>query len=244
MAKLNLGSSVGRWVAEHPHTADVFETLKIDYCCGGDQALEEACWKNGLETLRVHSRLQRAITSIADESIDDWLHTRLSDLCDHIERTHHVYLKAELSRLTDLVAKVAEVHGDAHPELVEVQQHFIALRNEMLPHTAREESVLFPAIRQLEQSGALPDDSVHSIEKPIRAMLFEHLDVGDGLRNIRRAANDFAIPADACDSYRDMLVSLERLETDTHHHIHKENHILFPRAIELESHLQTLSEAQ
>lgn len=244
MSKLNLGSSVGRWVAKHPRTADIFETLNIDYCCGGDQALEEACWKNGLETLRVHSQLQRAITGIADESIDDWLHACLSDLCDHIEQTHHVFLKAELSRLTDLIAKVPEVHGSALPELVEVQRHFIDLRNEMLTHTAREESVLFPAIRQLEQSGALPDDRLHSIEKPIRAMLFEHLDVGDGLRNIRKAANDFAVPSDACDSYRNMLVSLGRLETDTHHHIHKENHILFPRAIELESQLQTLNEAQ
>ncbi|MCC7337459.1 MAG: iron-sulfur cluster repair di-iron protein [Pirellulaceae bacterium] len=244
MSELNVGSSVGRWVAEHPQTADVFEMFNIDYCCGGDQSLEEACWKSGLETLRVHSQLQRAIAGIDDESVDDWLHASLSDLCDHIEQTHHVYLKAEFSRLTDLIAKVEAVHGDAHTELVEVQQHFISLRTEMLPHTAREESVLFPAIRQLEQSGALPSDRVHGIGKPIRTMLFEHLDVGDGLRNIRKAANDFAVPADACDSYRDMLASLRRLENDTHHHIHKENHILFPRVIELESQLASHHEAK
>ncbi len=244
MSNLKLNDSVGHWVAEHPHTADIFETLKIDYCCGGNQSLEEACWKSGLETLRVHSQLQRVIAGIDDDSVDDWLHASLSDLCNHIEQTHHAYLKAELSRLTDLIAMVKNTRGDACPEIVEVQQHFIALRNEMLPHTAREDGVLFPAIRHLEQFGALPDDRIHSIEKPIRAMLFEHLDVGDGLRNIRKAANDFAVPPNACDSYRDMLASLRRLETDTHHHIHKENHILFPRAIELESSLQTHNEAQ
>lgn len=239
MSELKLNDSVGRWVAVYPQTAEIFERLKVDYCCGGEQSLEGACWKNGLDSLHVYSQLQRVVVGIDDESVDDWLHASLSDLCDHIEQTHHLYLKAELSRLTDLIAKVEEVHGDAHPELVEVQQYFISLCTEMLPHTASEESVLFPAIRQLEQSGALPDDRVHSIGKPIRAILFEHLDVGDELRNIRTAANDFAVPADACGSYRDMLASLRRLETDTHQRIHKENHILFPRAIELELILRT-----
>jgi len=187
---------------------------------------------------RVHSRFQRAISGITDQSLEDWLHAPLSDLCDHIEQTHHAFVKKELCRLTDLIAKVVCVHRNAHPELVALQQHFISLRTEMLPHTAREEDFLFPAIRQLEQSETLPDDRIHSIEKPIRALLFEHLDVGDDLRNIRKAANEFVAPADACDNYRDMLASLHRLESDTHQHIHKENHILFPRAIEFESQLE------
>ncbi len=235
MSKTNLRSSVGRWVAEHPQTADVFEMLRIDYCCGGDQTLEEACWTNGLEVLRVHSRLQRAIAGICDESIDDWLHASLTSLCDHVEQTHHASLKSELCRLTDLVARVVGVHQDAHPELVDVQQRFIALRNEMLPHTSREENVLFPAIRQLEKSGDLLSEHNPNIKKTIRSLLFEHQDVGDELRSIRSASQNFAVPGDTCSSYRDMLESLRRLETDTHLHIHKENHILFPRAIELAS---------
>ncbi len=244
MSTTNLRTSVGRWVAEHPQTADLFEVLQIDYCCGGDQSLEEACWKGGLESLHVHSQLQRLVVGIDDETLEDWLHASLSDLCDHIEHSHHAYLKAELSRLTDLIAKVMDRHRDSHPELADLQNYFISLRTEMLPHTAREDEVLFPAIRQLERFGELADDRIQTLGKPIRALLFEHLDVGHGLRNIRQAAQDFAVPTDACSSYRDLLASLHRLEIDTHIHIHKENHVLFPRAIRLETKLADRCEPQ
>lgn len=235
MSHLNYQSSVGQWVAAHPRTARVFEDLKIDYCCGGGKPLEQACRARGLDPAEVLQRLQQTLEDPFAASDVNWSQAKLTDLCDHIEQTHHAYLKFELPRLTGLIAKVCNAHGKAHPKLSQLQQVFAELRAELEPHMFKEEQVLFPAIRRIEQEGAAPAFAFGTVANPIRMMEQEHDDAGDGLARIRELTDGFAIPADACNTYRAMLDGLRELEEDMHQHVHKENNILFPRACELET---------
>jgi regulator of cell morphogenesis and NO signaling len=234
---LDLSTTVGQWVARHPSTSRVFESLSIDYCCGGNVSLEQACAKHKIDPADVLMRLQAASERGAHSAGPNWLDAPLAELCDHIEVTHHAYLKAELPRLTDIVAKVARVHGDAHPELRSVQQALAELRAELEPHMFKEEQILFPAIRWLENSLSQPAFPYGTIANPIRMMEHENDGAGNCLRQIRELTRDYEVPAGACNTYRAMLDGLQTLEEDMHVHVHKENSILFPRAIRAEARL-------
>jgi regulator of cell morphogenesis and NO signaling len=225
---LDVGKPVGELVVQRPARARVFEELGIDYCCGGKRPLREVCEEKGLDVARVADRLERAEASAADEV--DWNNRSMSELADHIERTHHVYLKAELPRLGALVAKVAGRHGSNHPELPLLGRVFEGVRAELEAHMTKEEQILFPAIRRLEADPGEAAFSGDSLAGPIRVMEHEHDSAGEALARMRELTDDFAVPADACNSYRAMLHDLQRFEEDMHVHIHKENNILFPRA--------------
>ena len=233
MEQVNLNSSVGNWVAAYPQTYRVFEALQIEYCCGGGKSLEQACWDRELDPKQVMQQLQQVIAE-DEQSTESWLNAPLADLCDHIEQTHHAYLKEELPRLTEIVTKVVEAHGDSHPELATVQEVFASLRAELEPHMFKEERVLFPAIRQLEQSADDPSFPFGTVANPIRMMEQEHDDAGYALSRLHTLTRDYQVPEGACNTYRAMLAGLRHLERDMHQHVHKENSILFPRAIELE----------
>jgi regulator of cell morphogenesis and NO signaling len=236
MSQLNVQTTVGQWVARRPQTSRVFEELQIDYCCGGDRSLGQACWERRIDPASVLVQLeQTGELAVGDDDWGrNWNSAPLTDLCDHIEQTHHVYLRAELPRLTSLSAKVLAAHGQAHPELAEVQRTFAALRAELEPHMFKEERILFPAIRQLEQSNSPPQFPFGSVANPIRVMEHEHDNAGAALARIRRLTSDYRVPGDACNTYRVLLDGLAHLEADMHQHVHKENNILFPRAAQRE----------
>ncbi|REJ65731.1 MAG: iron-sulfur cluster repair di-iron protein [Planctomycetota bacterium] len=233
MTQVNLNTTVGNWVARYPQTSRVFESFEIDYCCGGGKSLEQACWDRQLDPQHVLQQIEQAING-GDEPTEDWLNAPLAKLCDHIEQTHHTYLKSELPRLTEIISKVVDAHGESHPELARLQEVFAALRAELEPHMFKEERVLFPAIRQMEHSGANASFPFGSVANPIGVMEHEHDNAGNALSKIRDLTNKYEIPADACNTYRAMLDGLRELESNMHQHVHKENNILFPRAIELE----------
>jgi len=220
-------ATVAELVVERPARARVFEQLGIDYCCGGDVALEIACVLKGLEVDEVVARLEQV--DDAPDAEPDWNEAPIEELVAHILDTHHAYLVAELGPLGALVAKVARAHGDAHPELAEIEQTFLAIESELREHMPKEEIVLFPACLELAAGGDVPLD----IAAPIAVMVAEHADVGAELTRLRTLTRDYEVPGDACNSYRAMLDRLATLEADTHRHIHEENNILFPRALRL-----------
>lgn len=229
---LSTERTVSDLVVERPSRSRVFEELGIDYCCGGGVPLEEACAGAGLDTGEVIAELERREAGqTGDEagltSMD------LGELVDHIVETHHAYLKEELPRLSFLVDKVANVHGGAHPELLELRGVFERLRTELDEHTAKEERLLFPACKELEQGASI--FSFGSVKGPIASMMAEHVDAGDGLGKMRELTREYAVPEDACNTYRAMLDGLADLERDTHHHVFKENSILFPKATAAEA---------
>jgi regulator of cell morphogenesis and NO signaling len=234
MHTLDTEQAVGDFVRQKPNRARVFESLKIDYCCGGKVSLARACEKRGIDVVEV---LQAISTS--DEQADlgtlvDVDSMGLTELADHIEATHHAYLREELPRLDAMTEKVARVHGDKDERLFKMRQAFVALKAELEPHMMKEEWILFPIVRQLEAS--LGNQELHcgSIVNPIQQMEHEHKHAGDALAILNESTNGYTPPAWACNTYRAMLESLARLEADMHQHIHKENNVLFLKAIQLE----------
>lgn len=228
--------TVGELVAERPNRARVFERLGIDYCCGGKATLTEASRGRGLDPKAVAAALREADKDgPADER--NWSQASAAELAAHIVDTHHAYLRRELPRLALLVDKVAQVHGATHAELAEVREVFRDLEAEIGAHLWKEENILFPMIRAMEQSGTLEASHCGSVANPIRVMEFEHDNAGQALARLRALTADYAPPADACNSYRALLEGLVGLEADLHEHIHKENNILFPKAAALEARL-------
>lgn len=237
MTTLGTSTPAGDWVAQYPQTARTLEELQIDYCCGGDRSLAEACDEQGLDADAVAARLADAASQSSAEMQPDWTTDSPTTLCDHIEATHHAFLRQELPRLTQLVEKVADVHGDNHAELHQLRAVFAELRAELEPHMMKEEQVLFPAIRQLEQAASAPQFPFGTVANPIRMMEHEHDIAGNALKRIRNLTADFTPLDDACNTCRVMLDGLQKLEADLHQHIHKENNILFPMAQRLNSEL-------
>jgi regulator of cell morphogenesis and NO signaling len=233
MTAAGIDKTVGQWVVERPSRARVFERLGIDYCCGGKHPLRQACEQKSLDYDAVLAELDRD-GAAAEPGVRNWASASLTDLCDHIEQTHHAYLKQELPRLEFLTTKVAARHGDHRPALRAVREVFAALKAEMDAHMAKEERVLFPLCRQLDQADELPAIHCGSIDHPIEVMISEHEHAGDALAEIRALTDNYACPPDACNTYRALFDSLAQLERDLHEHVHKENNILFPRAIRLQ----------
>jgi regulator of cell morphogenesis and NO signaling len=225
--------TVGQLVVERHSRARLFERLGLDYCCGGNKPLEQACREKGLDYEAVLQELQSE-QAAPSKTERNWASASLTDLCDEIEQTHHAYLKQELPRLEFLTNKVATRHGDNRPALRDIRDVFAALKAEMDAHMIKEETILFPLCRQLDTAEALPAMHCGSLGNPIQVMIREHEDAGEALARIRVLTNDFTCPADACNTFRAMYDSLHQLEQDMHQHVHKENNILFPKAVRLE----------
>ena len=224
---------------DNPAATRVFERFGIDYCCGGNQTLEQACGRAGvpfdevLDSLEMEEQTARAATSAKD-----WQNEPLSDLITHIKNTHHKYTREEVARLTALFQKVCSVHGKNHPELYAIRDTFGSLSQELLTHMMKEDMVLFPYIARMEESiiqhePVLPAP-FGTVQNPVAMMEHDHDAAGAALRSIRKASNDFTPPPDACISFRTLYNALSAFEADLHQHIHLENNILFPRAIAME----------
>jgi len=230
---MEASATVGELVAERPSRSRVFEAAGIDYCCGGQVALAEACARRGLAVEEMMNRL--TAESAAGESAErDWRTASLTELADHIEATHHAYLKAELPRLSAMAAKVTRAHGVNHPWVIELANVLDGLVAELAQHLLKEERVLFPYCRMLDLDPAAPAP-LGTVANPIAMMEQEHDQAAVALSRLRALSRDYAPPADACNTFRAMLGGLAELEYDLHRHIHKENSILFPRAVAREA---------
>ena len=230
----NLNVKIGDLVLELPAAMRVFEGLNIDYCCGGHRSLSEACALAGQDPSLVLRSLEGLEAAPAPTDPKLWLEAPLTELVAHIETTHHTFTREELARVAPLMEKVARVHGANHPELACLEECFLAMQADLIPHLAKEELILFPYIRGLESPAGPAEACFGTVANPVRAMQAEHEAVGDILREIRILTHDFTPPADGCASYRSLFLGLQSLEEDLHLHIYLESHLLFPRAITLE----------
>jgi regulator of cell morphogenesis and NO signaling len=221
-------------VDRQPHAARVLERHGLDYCCGGGRPLADACAEADVDPAAVLAEIA-AEAPADDPGPAPWTAMGPVELADHLEATHHRYLDAELPRLGELAAKVRTVHGERHPELIEVDATFQVLRAELEPHLRKEELVLFPMIRQLAASDGPVSFHCGSLRNPISVMLTEHDLAGDLLARLRELTDGYTAPADACGSYRALYDGLAELEADTHLHVHKENNTLFPAVEALEA---------
>ena len=230
-------TTVGQLVAEQPNRSRLFEELGIDYCCGGKRTLDEACASRGLRLDDVLSRLEELKPANTSSPGTDYNAMPLEKLTENIIATHHEYLRQELPRLGRMAEKVAQVHGEHDPRLVQLARVYYAFVQELAAHMMKEEQILFPAICTLSAGQPLTGCCFATIAAPINAMEAEHDQAGGGLARMRELTDGFTPPDWACNTYRALLDGLKELELDMHQHIHKENNILFPKALALEAQL-------
>jgi regulator of cell morphogenesis and NO signaling len=237
---INTQETVGQLATVLPGATRIFEQFGIDYCCGGKRTLSEACQNASLEVERVIHSLEEAEAwgALAGQE-RDWRSETLTTLAAYIVDTHHFFTKQELIRLEKLIAKVCQAHGGNHSELLKLQELFQELKQDLLPHMLKEEQVLFPYIARLEEANYFgqpaPQPFFGTVNNPVRMMTTEHDRAGELLRAMRTVTGDYAVPGNACASYRALYRALPEFEADLHQHIHLENNILFPRAVELET---------
>jgi regulator of cell morphogenesis and NO signaling len=228
MTGIDLKTTLGALVTQRPELARPLDRIGLDYCCGGERTVAEAAVAAGLDADEV-------VTLLAEEapieSPDDWASLGPSELVDHLEATHHRYLREALPRLTELIDRVLSAHGERHPELRDARATFLALRRDLEPHLLKEEQILFPMIRELMASPVPPTFHCGTLANPIRVMGMEHDGAGELLARLRDQTTGYAVPDDGCTRYRALFAGLVELEADTHLHIHKENNVLFPAVV-------------
>jgi regulator of cell morphogenesis and NO signaling len=223
-----------------PESTRLFESLNIDYCCGGSRALNEACDTAGVEVDDVIKMLTHLSQSGASESgTVDFHKLSLAELINHILETHHIFTRSEMARIEALSAKVISAHSANRPELLKVGNLFQRLCADLKPHMFKEEQILFPYIVAMEHAQAqeqpLPFAPFGTVRNPVRMMTTEHDNAGEILRELRAVTADYQVPSDGCISYQTLYQALEGFEKDLHQHIHLENNILFPRAVDFET---------
>ncbi|MFN8579343.1 MAG: iron-sulfur cluster repair di-iron protein [Candidatus Sericytochromatia bacterium] len=230
--------SIGELVAKDLRKAEVFKKFNIDFCCGGKKTLSQVCNDKQINIKDVESELEKldSTSESVSQNYNEW---SLDFLVDFIINTHHKYVKNSLPILLEYTAKVAKVHGKEHLEVVAIYDLFKEASDELNLHIMKEETILFPYIKQLvnEKNSVNEGCSFGTVKNPIRMMEHEHDVVGNIFKTIRELSNDYTPPEDACTTYKLSYKKLEEFENDLHQHIHLENNILFPKSIKLESEL-------
>ncbi len=222
---------------EKPATIRVFESLNLDYCCGGNRPLAEACAQKGLDVDEVVASLTEAAHGGAP-AVKDFSQAAPTELAHYIVKTHHGYVRNELPRLLAMAERVARKHGPMHPEATQIERQLTQLADELLMHMQKEEIVLFPYIEKLERrrngSAQAPEACFASVESPIRMMVHEHESAGALMDAMRTATGGFRPWEGACPTTVGLYDGLDAFERDLHRHVHLENNVLFPAAIALE----------
>ena len=231
---------IGELVAKDYRTASVFKKYGIDFCCQGNRTINQACEKKNIDSKSVVNDLDAVIQAQGDNTTDykSW---PLDLLADYIEKKHHRYVVEKTAEILPYLDKICRVHGERHPELFQINEHFNKTAGELAMHMKKEELILFPFVRKLAKAKHEGSNVVAApfgtIQNPIEAMMQEHTNEGDRFRLIEELTNNYTAPQDACNTYAVTFGLLKEFEQDLHLHIHLENNILFPKAIELEKEL-------
>ena len=231
---------IGELVAKDYRTASVFKKYNIDFCCQGNRTIQEACDKRNIDSKSVLDDLDSTIQSKSETSIDfqSW---PLDLLADYIEKKHHRYVQDKTLEIQPYLDKICKVHGEHNPELFEIKKKFNTSAGELAKKKKKEELVLFPFIRKMVKAKQENKDvdSAHfgTVKNPIQMMMDEHTIEGNRFRRIEELSNNYTPPHYACNTYRVSFALLQEFEQDLHQHIHLENNILFPKAIEIEKEL-------
>jgi regulator of cell morphogenesis and NO signaling len=211
-----------------PSSVRVFQRHGIDFCCGGKTPLATVCREHGIPFAELVSAIETSALAPSDER--DWNDEPLHFLIDHIVATYHDSLRQELPRLESMAAKVARTHGLSAAHLARLEAIVSELSAELQSHLRKEELVLFPAIRTIEEGSAHPGTPINA---PIAVMEHEHDHAAELLSELRAMTGGYVPPPWACETFRALYDGLSELEAAMHIHVHLENNVLFPRALGL-----------
>lgn len=228
--------TMGAIVAENARAALVLDRHGLDFCCGGGKTLGEACRDTGISATEVISEIKALEQNTGDDALDA-AGMKLDDLTRHIEKVHHRYTEESALLIRKNLERLEVVHGARHPELTAIKTLFAEMAGHMAVHMKKEELMLFPYIRKLVNKGkdAAGKSVFGSVASPVAAMMDDHENEGERLKALAKLTDNYNVPSDGCNTYKATYAAMRELETDLHMHIHLENNVLFPRAVELEN---------
>ncbi|MCP1648289.1 iron-sulfur cluster repair protein YtfE [Pseudomonas sp. GD04087] len=203
-----------------PGSAALFHDYKLDFCCAGQRSLRDAANEQGLDAERIAEELL-ALPPAEEMNVQwiDWRLTSNDQLIDHILERYHTVHRQQLPALIPLAERVEKTHA-AHPLCpVGLTAHLKKIQEELEWHMCKEESVLFPWLRQ-----GIP---LTHVQGPIGVMRHEHDEHSQSLAVLADLTDDLTVPADGCNSWRRLYSGLEELRRDLMQHIHLENNLLF-----------------
>lgn len=226
---------IGQFVAEDQRTAKVFNTYDIDFYCHGDDLLSEVCQANNLNIEQVLSDLE-ATTSAPYEGLN-YKDIPLDELADCIQNIHHTYIEEQLPVLSAHLDTLCESHGDDHEGLFMLRSLFNDFSRELNSHIKKEELILFPFIKDLQKAinkNKIDTSLFGTVKNPISIAKEQHHNEDERFRFISQLTKNFSGFIGNCKTYKNLISLLDEFEQNLHTHIHLENNILFPKAIELE----------
>lgn len=240
------GVTIGSIVAGNYRTADVFKKYGIDFCCKGGRLLEDVCREKKLDYAAVEREVMEKMGNTIPIEEDSYRSMQLDDLAAHIEQVHHKYVRDNIQVLLSYLHKINSVHGARHPELTEIYELFEGCTHELTQHMVKEETVLFPAIKKLAAAfrngtAGIKPFFFGPLSNPIGVMEDEHVAEGERFFRIAELSSNFSTPPDGCTTYEVAYRKLKEFQDDLFLHIHLENNILFPKAIEMEQSMMKLS---
>ncbi len=232
---------IADYVAEDYRTASIFKKYNIDFCCNGNRGVEEATAKSGINPAKIYKELEE-VKLQTNSGTTDYQAWPIDLLADYVEKRHHRYVEEKTPIISAFLDKLCKVHGSRHPELFDITGEFKTSAGDLAQHMKKEELILFPFIKKMVKTKMSGEDFTPphfgTVENPVSMMMDEHDVEGKRFRKMAELSNDFTPPADGCNTYRVAFAMLAEFEEDLHLHIHLENNILFPKAIELERELR------
>lgn len=222
--------TIGEIVTQDFRAAEIFKNAGIDFCCGGNVSLEQTCKDKRLDISDIQQQLHALETTSPDPNYNfkEW---ELGYLCDYIVNTHHKTVLKLLPQLMVYVKKIATVHGHNHPELADIARLFFKINEELLQHLKKEEDILFPAIKDVLKTNS--SESKKIVVSEITRMKGEHEFAGGAMDEINQLSANYNVPVDGCNTYQVTYKLLEQFEDDLHIHVHLENNILYPNALNI-----------
>jgi regulator of cell morphogenesis and NO signaling len=216
-------STIAEIVSDDISTASVFKKYQLDFCCGGGKTVENACKKANINVDDVVRDLMnnKSKNEAPNLNFKDW---SAEFLADYIVYVHHTYVKQNLGVISEFAEKVASVHGQHDPRTIEIAKLFSNISSELTSHMAKEEGILFSAIKAKTENHHFELD-----EKTISLLEDEHEEVGDLVKKIQELSDNFTTPEWACNTFKALYFKLEEFTSDLFQHIHLENNILFPK---------------
>lgn len=232
MKEIHKLTNIAELVAENYQFAEVFTRFKIDYCCNGNKTLETVCSEQDIDIDALLKALNDTLNT-ADHAEKVYQYMSPSNLVDYIEDNHHSFVTSKIEFILPILQKVVTVHGARHPELAQIQEEFVQSAKELVFHMEKEEKVLFPYIKLMEQKNT-PNAPFGTVANPIKMMQHEHNEEGERFRRIEALTNNYTPPENACTTYQVLYAELKAFQADLHKHIHLENNVLFQKALKME----------
>jgi regulator of cell morphogenesis and NO signaling len=230
-------NTLSQIVTQNLKAAEILESHNIDFCCGGDKTLGEACQEQNIAVDTLKKELEEAKEG-ADSESTMIKNMNASELSEYIVKRHHSYVRESIPKLKNYLEKIWEVHGKNHPELFKVKEDFSKASEALTDHMNNEEQVLFPVIHEMvkakNENTKINAPWFGILENPINQMKEEHLNEGERFDNLAEITDNFKVPEDGCNTYVLTYNQLSEFVSDLHKHIHLENNIIFPEAIKLE----------